>query len=98
MERAFDSHGTVRQGYLRKISMEKSLQKRTFTTSDNCAIAYRLRPAGEPGAQRLALIHSLALDGSIWNGVATKLAGQAEILTYDCRGHGQSDRNSGSFT
>jgi 3-oxoadipate enol-lactonase len=46
----------------------------------------------------LALIHSLALDGSIWNGVAAKLAGEAEILTYDCRGHGQSERCAESFT
>jgi 3-oxoadipate enol-lactonase len=73
-------------------------QKKTFTTSDNCAIAYALWPPPKPGAPRLALIHSLALDGSIWNGVAAKLAGQAEILTYDCRGHGQSDRSSGPFT
>jgi 3-oxoadipate enol-lactonase len=78
--------------------MGSDVQKKTFTTSDNCAIAYTLRPAPNPRAPRLALIHSLALDGSIWNGVATKLAGQAEILTYDCRGHGQSDRTSGPFT
>jgi len=78
--------------------MESSLQKKSFTTSDNCAIAYTLCPAPNPGAPRLALIHSLALDGSIWKGVAAKLAGQAEILTYDCRGHGQSDRPSGPYT
>jgi 3-oxoadipate enol-lactonase len=78
--------------------MQNSPQKKTFTTSDNCAIAYTLRPAQKAGAPRLALIHSLALDGSIWNGVATKLAGHAEILTYDCRGHGQSDRSSGPFS
>jgi 3-oxoadipate enol-lactonase len=78
--------------------MQKDFQKKAFTTSDNCAIAYKLRPARQPGAQRLALIHSLALDGSIWDGVASRLAGQAEILTYDCRGHGQSDRSSEDFT
>lgn len=78
--------------------MASDIQKKTFTTSDNCAIAYTLRPAPKPGAQRLALVHSLALDGSIWNGVAAKLAGEAQILTYDCRGHGQSDRVSGPFT
>lgn len=78
--------------------MQKDFLKKTFTTSDNCAIAYSLHPARQPGAQRLALIHSLALDGSIWDGVASRLAGQAEILTYDCRGHGQSDRTSEGFT
>ncbi len=78
--------------------MEKEAQKKTFNTSDNCAIAYTLRPAQKPGAPRLALIHSLALDGSIWNGVAEQLAGRFEILTYDCRGHGQSDRSPGEYT
>ena len=78
--------------------MPNELQKKSFTTSDNCSIAYTLQSAREPGAQRLALIHSLALDRSIWNGVAARLAGRAEILTYDCRGHGQSDRPSGPFT
>jgi 3-oxoadipate enol-lactonase len=78
--------------------MEENVQKRTFTTSDNCAIAYTLWPARQPGVQRLALIHSLALDGSIWNGVASRLAGQVEILTYDCRGHGRTDRSPGPFT
>jgi 3-oxoadipate enol-lactonase len=98
MERATDPVGTIRQGNLRKTPVQKDVQKKTFTTSDNCAIAYTLRPAEKPGTPRLALIHSLALDGSIWDGVAEKLAGQAEILTYDCRGHGQSERTSGPFT
>jgi 3-oxoadipate enol-lactonase len=78
--------------------MLNNSQQTTFTTSDNCSIAYTLRSAPRPGAPRLALIHSLALDGGIWNGVAAKLAGEAEILTYDCRGHGQSDRSAGPFT
>ena len=78
--------------------MTNDLQKKTFTTSDDCAIAYTLQSALRPGAPRLALIHSLALDRGIWNGVVARLAGRAEILTYDCRGHGQSDRSSGPFT
>src|ERR1700689_4415808 len=71
-------------------TVPKEVHKQTFTTSNNCAIAYTVRPALQPGAPRLALIHSLALDGSIWNGVAERLAGRVEILTYDCRGHGRS--------
>jgi 3-oxoadipate enol-lactonase len=78
--------------------MPNHFHKTSFTTSDNCTIAYTLRPAPRPGSPRLALIHSLALDGSIWNGVTAELAGEAEILTYDCRGHGQSDRSAGPFT
>jgi 3-oxoadipate enol-lactonase len=78
--------------------MQNDVQREGFNTSDNCEIAYTLSPAQQPGAPRLVLVHSLALDGSIWNGVATKLAGHAEILTYDCRGHGQSERCAESFT
>jgi len=78
--------------------MQENIQTKFFTTSDGCAVAYTLRPAQELGAQRLALIHSLALDRSIWNGVAAKLAGRVEILTYDCRGHGQSGRSAALFT
>src|SRR5579862_1309332 len=78
--------------------MQKESPPETFTTSDGCAIAYTVRPAQKLGAQRIALIHSLALDGSIWDGVAARLAGEAEFLTYDCRGHGRSGRQAVPFT
>jgi 3-oxoadipate enol-lactonase len=78
--------------------MQENLQTETFETSDSCAIAFTIRPARDPGAQRIVLIHSLALDRSVWDGVAARLAGQAEILTYDCRGHGRSGRKAVSFT
>jgi 3-oxoadipate enol-lactonase len=78
--------------------MPEKIQGRCFTTSDNCTIEFKLRPAKDPSAKRLVLIHSLALDGSIWDGVARELAGQVELLTYDCRGHGQSERVAGPFT
>jgi 3-oxoadipate enol-lactonase len=64
----------------------------TFNTSDGCSIAYTMHPAPAAGAPRMALIHSLALDRSIWNGVVTELAAHAQVLTYDCRGHGRSCR------
>lgn len=38
------------------------------------------------------LIHSLALDRTVWDEVVAALGDEAEILTYDCRGHGRSDR------
>ena len=68
----------------------------TFKTSDGCGIAYTVHPA--PGKPRVALIHSLALDRSVWNGVVKALADQAEILAYDCRGHGRSGRKAGTYT
>jgi 3-oxoadipate enol-lactonase len=46
----------------------------------------------------MVLIHSLALDASMWDGVVSRLARDAEVLTYDCRGHGQSGRKACCFT
>jgi 3-oxoadipate enol-lactonase len=61
-------------------------------------LSFTRHPSPRPGAPRLALIHSLALDRSIWDGVIQRLRGEAEILAYDCRGHGQSDRTPGAYT
>ena len=69
-----------------------------FTTSDGCPISYDIHQSTQTGAPRVVLIHSLALDRSIWDGVATRLANHAEVLTYDCRGHGRSGRPTGPFT
>lgn len=46
----------------------------------------------------MALIHSLALDSTIWDGVVRRLDERAEILAYDCRGHGGSQRQAIPFT
>jgi 3-oxoadipate enol-lactonase len=70
----------------------------TFKTSDGCAIAYTIHSSPKANPQRAVLIHSLALDAGSWDGVVTRLAGQMEILTYDCRGHGRSDRQGTPFT
>ena len=69
-----------------------------FTTSDGCALVYALHNASNANAPRLVLIHSLALDQSVWDGVVADLAGQAQVLTYDCRGHGRSDRPHMPYT
>jgi 3-oxoadipate enol-lactonase len=63
---------------------------------DGCEIFYRLH--SQPGKPRVALIHSVALDHSIWAQVVQKLGSDFEILTYDCRGHGRSDRRPGRYT
>jgi 3-oxoadipate enol-lactonase len=63
---------------------------------DGCLLFYRMHP--QPGKPRLVLVHSLALDAGIWDGVVGELDGESEILVYDCRGHGQSDRRPGPYT
>ena len=69
-----------------------------FTTSDGCAIDYSLHAGRDAKAPRLALIHSLALDRTIWDGVVRELAGDVHVLTYDCRGHGKSGKPAGPYT
>lgn len=69
-----------------------------FRTSDGSTIAFALHAARSAAAPRIALIHPLGLKGSIWDRVIDVLAGRVEILTYDCRGHGDSERKSMSFT
>jgi 3-oxoadipate enol-lactonase len=66
------------------------------TMRDGSRLAYRRR--GNRNGPRIALIHSLALDGSVWDGVIARLEDQADLLVYDCRGHGASERTAGNYT
>jgi 3-oxoadipate enol-lactonase len=70
----------------------------SVTLSDGARLAYTRHPAPRSGASRLVLLHSLALDRTIWDDVVAALRGEAEILTYDFRGHGRSDRRADAFT
>lgn len=44
------------------------------------------------------LIHSLAMDGSFWSDVADRLHDDCDVLLYDCRGHGRSDKPKGPYS
>lgn len=58
---------------------------------DGVSLCYTLH--GEANASRRAvLVHSLAMDRHFWDPVAEKLAPDAAVLTYDCRGHGESGK------
>ncbi len=72
----------------------------SFTSPDGHSTAYTLHTESQPGGSRprIALIHSLALDQSIWDGVVPLLTHHADVLTYDCRGHGKSGRTRMKFT
>lgn len=61
-------------------------------------LSFTHHPAPKPRAPRVALIHSLALDRSVWDGVVARLNDEAELLTFDCRGHGRSPRTPGPYT
>jgi 3-oxoadipate enol-lactonase len=70
----------------------------SFSARDGAELHYTLHTCGRPGAPRLVLVHSLALDRSIWDGVVAKLGEGADILVYDCRGHGTSAKTPGPYT
>jgi 3-oxoadipate enol-lactonase len=63
---------------------------------DGTSISYTVTGASE--YQRVALIHSLALDGEFWRPVADFLAKHAAVLTIDCRGHGASGKPPGPYS
>ncbi|OEV12386.1 alpha/beta fold hydrolase [Streptomyces nanshensis] len=65
-------------------------------TRDGVRLSYTHMPASE-GAPRIAFVHSLALDRSLWSRVIPLLADETEILVYDCRGHGRSERPEGPY-
>lgn len=68
------------------------------TAPDGITIAYSHVAGALPGAPRLALVHSLALDRHVWDGVVSALGNDAEIVAIDCRGHGRSSRVASAFT
>jgi 3-oxoadipate enol-lactonase len=49
------------------------------------------------GPARIALVHSLAMERGFWRPVADRLAGEAQVLALDCRGHGQSAKPPGPY-
>ena len=64
-------------------------------TGDGTRIVYALHGDGKNG---ITLTHSLAMDRRFWQPVVERLARVVPVLTYDCRGHGQSDKPQGPYT
>lgn len=66
------------------------------TAADGCRITYRIW--GNPNSKaRIALVHSLAMDGAFWGETVSALGPDFEVLAIDCRGHGQSDKPDGPY-
>lgn len=64
---------------------------------DGAQIACTLSTAGAE-KPRLALVHSLGMDRHFWAPVTQALAKRVNLLTVDCRGHGQSDKPAGPYS
>lgn len=69
----------------------------TARASDGTALQFELRGEG-PGKPRIALIHSLGLGRLVWDRVSEQLVDRAQVLVYDCRGHGASAKPAGPYT
>jgi 3-oxoadipate enol-lactonase len=63
---------------------------------DGAELAYEIH-GRTSGTSRLVLIHSLGMDRTFWNAVAAPLVETTAVLTYDCRGHGSSDKPAGPY-
>lgn len=63
---------------------------------DGTRISYRLVKG--KGDRRCVLVHSLAMDKTFWNPTVEALAAGADVLIYDCRGHGASDKPEGPYS
>lgn len=68
----------------------------TIKVRDGTQIAYEILGRAKDAAP-LVLIHSLAMDHTFWNAVAPALGEATSVLTYDCRGHGRSDKPNGPY-
>lgn len=75
-----------------------ALEQGFARTRDGVRIAFRRTAARQENAPRIVLVHSLALDASVWDEVIPELAPAAEVLAIDCRGHGRSDKAAGPYT
>ncbi|WP_315836841.1 alpha/beta hydrolase [Bradyrhizobium prioriisuperbiae] len=75
-----------------------ALEQGFARTRDGVRIAYRRTAARPENGSRIVLVHSLALDASVWDEVIPQLAPAAEVLALDCRGHGRSDKPAGPYT
>lgn len=77
------------------MSLTKPIESRA-RTRDGTMIAHTT--SGIPGGPRIVLVHSLAMDRHFWAPVVERLKDTASLLTYDCRGHGASDKPRGPYT
>jgi len=68
------------------------------TTRDGIKLSYAIHTSKKPTNKKIVLIHSLAMDKNFWLPVANQLTEIADVLTYDCRGHGVSDKPNGPYS
>ncbi len=75
-----------------------TIQSGSIRARDGESISYNLHNSCKTPNRRLVLIHSLAMDGSFWNNNIPALVESANILTIDCRGHGNSSKSPTKYS
>ena len=68
----------------------------THRTDDGCRLAYEL--TGTAAGPSLVLSNSLGTDRGLWEDQVNVLSRTFRVLTYDTRGHGESDAPDGDYT
>jgi 3-oxoadipate enol-lactonase len=66
------------------------------TARDGTKISYSVIKGD--ARRRIVLVHSLAMDKTFWKPTVEALNGAADVLTFDCRGHGASDKPDGPYS
>lgn len=67
----------------------------TATAPDGVSLHYAIQGSGPVP---IALTHSLAMTGRFWGPLIAALGEEFTVLTWDCRGHGASDKPSSAYT
>jgi 3-oxoadipate enol-lactonase len=94
--------GDYPPAFLERYPLNADLRRATRSdgsarTRDGIRISYTLH--GDPASPRRAtLVHSVAMDRAFWQPVAERLAKDTAVVTFDCRGHGASDKPAGPYT
>lgn len=66
------------------------------TTNDGCRLAFAI--AGPEAAPAVVLSNALGTDRRLWDYQIEALAERFRVLTYDTRGHGDSDAPAGAYS
>ena len=61
-------------------------------------ISLNVAVAGDPQAPALILAHPLGANLHVWDALAPALAAKFRVISFDARGHGQSDAPQGPYT
>ena len=77
------------------VSLQKS-HRSTLAVRDGTPIAFAV--ANSAGDRRVALVHSLAMDGEFWRPAIEHLSDRTSVLLIDCRGHGSSGKPAGAYS